>query len=176
MTEPAPDHIELTVRQMAELQEQHQRDATSLERCLGGLSTAMAMPLIPVILAGLIVLWMGYNALAPRMSWPAPDPAPFYYLATAASALALSTTVLILASQRRADIAATRRAQLTLQLAALSEQKVAKVIALLEEQRRQSPILPDRTDALAEAMAEPADPKLVLDRIVATHEDTEGGG
>ena len=57
---------------------------------------------------------------------------------------------------------------------ALSEQKIAKIIDLLEEQRRENPLLPTRDDQEASAMAQASDPDRVLDRIIETHEDEVG--
>ncbi len=74
-------------------------------------------------------------------------------------------TVLILTTQRREDQLAGYREQLTLELAILSEQKSAKIIALLEEMRRDSPTLRNRVDEEAAAMAIAADPQAVLDAI-----------
>jgi hypothetical protein len=56
-----------------------------------------------------------------------------------------------------------------LELGILSEQKTAKVIELLEESRRDSPLIPDRVDQEANAMAQPSDPQSVLDAIKETH-------
>ena len=78
---------------------------------------------------------------------------------------------MILATQAREEEAARHRSQLTLQLASLSEQKIAKVIALLEEQRRDSPQLASRHDREAEEMSKPVDPGHVLERIKDTHEE-----
>jgi uncharacterized membrane protein len=49
-------------------------------------------------------------------------------------------------------------------MALLTEQKTAKIIDLLEEFRRDSPVR-DRPDALAEAMAVPTNPTSVLNAI-----------
>ena len=57
------------------------------------------------------------------------------------------------------------REQLTLELAILGEQKSAKIIALLEEMRRDSPSLRNRVDEEAAAMSIAADPQAVLDAI-----------
>ena len=81
--------------------------------------------------------------------------------------------VLILATQRREYQLAQLREQLTLELAILSEQKTAKVIQLLEESRRDNPLIRDRVDQEAEAMAQPADPQSVLDAIKETHAEAE---
>lgn len=61
------------------------------------------------------------------------------------------------------------REQLNLELAILSERKTAKVIQLLEEFRRDSPLMRDRIDHQAESMARPSDPQTVLDAIKETH-------
>ena len=58
-----------------------------------------------------------------------------------------------------------RRELLNLELTILSEQKIAKVVALLEELRHDSPHLHNRIDELAEVMARPADPQSVIDAI-----------
>jgi uncharacterized membrane protein len=80
---------------------------------------------------------------------------------------------LILGAQRRADQLAQLREQLNLELAILSEQKKAKVIQLLEESHRDNPLIRNRVDEEAEAMAQPADPKSVLNAIKATHAEAE---
>ena len=79
--------------------------------------------------------------------------------------MALYVTLFILTTQRRDDELAGYREQLTLELAILSEQKSAKIIALLEEIRRDSPHLRNRLDEEADAMAVAADPQAVLDAI-----------
>ena len=56
---------------------------------------------------------------------------------------------------------ATRREQMTLELAILSEQKSAKIIALLEEFRRNDPNQGNDRDEVAEALAKAADAQVV---------------
>jgi uncharacterized membrane protein len=60
---------------------------------------------------------------------------------------------------RLEDQLAQLREQLNLELAILSEQKTAKVIELLEESRRDNPLIHNRVDQEADVMAKPADPK-----------------
>jgi uncharacterized membrane protein len=74
-------------------------------------------------------------------------------------------TIVILISQRRAEMLADRREQLMLQLAFLGDRKQAKVIALLEELRRDDPFIRNRTDREAAAMTESPSPTDVLDAI-----------
>jgi uncharacterized membrane protein len=60
-------------------------------------------------------------------------------------------------TQRRENEFACHHEQLTLELAILSEQKSAKIIALLEELRQDHPEIRNRVDNEAAAMSAPAD-------------------
>ena len=121
----------------------------------------------------LVIGWICLNLLAARVGSRPIDPPPFAGLAGAISVLNLYLVMLILASQRREDQLAERRDQLTLELAILGEQKTAKVIALLEEFRRDNPRTPDRVDPEATAMAQPADPSSLIAAIEETHAEAE---
>jgi uncharacterized membrane protein len=119
------------------------------------------------------VAWISLNLLAPALGYRPIDLPPFSWLASAVSLVSLYTVVLILATQRREDQLGRRRELLILELAILSEQKTAKVIELLEEVRRDNPFIRDRVDQEAEVMAQPADPKSVLNVIKETHAKEE---
>jgi uncharacterized membrane protein len=113
----------------------------------------------------IVIGWVGLNLLAAALGYRAVDPPPFSGLAGATSLTSLYLVVLILATQRREDQLAQHREQLILELALLGEQKTAKVIELLEEFRRDNPLIHNRIDQQADAMAQPADPQQVLDAI-----------
>jgi uncharacterized membrane protein len=114
---------------------------------------------------------------ARRRAWLSPyRSTPFSWLGGAVSLVSLYMVILILATQQREYQLAQLREQLTLELAILSEQKTAKVIQLLEESRRDNPLIRNRVDQEAEAMALPADPQSVLDAIKDTHADVEQTG
>ena len=86
-------------------------------------------------------------------------------MSDAVGLLSLFMVVLIIGAQRHEEQLAQRREMLLLELAVRSEQKIAKVIALIEESRRDNPLLPDRSDPGAETLAQPSDPGSVLDAI-----------
>ncbi len=81
------------------------------------------------------------------------------------SLASLYVVLLILITRRREYKLTKLLEQLSVELAMLSERKMAKVIQLLEESRRDNPLVHDRIDQEAEAMAQPADPRLVLEAI-----------
>jgi uncharacterized membrane protein len=132
-------------------------------------SLTWSPPILTIIAAG----WISLNLLAAAVSDRPIDPPPFSGLEVAVSLVSLYIVVLILATQRREYQLAQLREQLTLELAILSEQKTAKVIQLLEESRRDNPLIRDRVDQEAEAMAQPADPQSVLEAIKETHAEAE---
>ena len=98
------------------------------------------------------------------------DPPPFFWLQGAISMISLYVVALVLSTSRREDRLATTREQLNLELAILNDQKIAKIIALLEESRIDNPAIPDRVDPEAQDMAKPSDPHEVLAAI----KDVEG--
>ena len=114
---------------------------------------------------------MALNAIPFLLGYKVLDEPPFVWLQGAVGLGALYMTVLILTTQRRVDELAGYREQLTLELAILSEQKAAKIIQLLEEMRRDNPLIHNRVDQEAEALSTPADPQAVLDAIKETHEE-----
>ena len=161
-----PAHIEDTVGAIARLQAQHEGEATTLERLTETVTATLGTPGALLTLLLMATGWAGANLAGVWLGYRAPDPPPFSWLQDLLSLSALCVTVMILTTQRRADKLSSHREQLTLELAILGEQKTAKVIALLEEIRRDLPQLRNRADAEAADMAHPADPEAVLKAIV----------
>ena len=168
-----PAHIEDTIRSIAQLHAEHHQEATPLQRLIDRLTALAGRPSFISALTCVIVLWLGGNVLELGLGHAAIDPPPFAWLGGAVGLGALYIALLILTTQRRADKLAQHREQLTLELAILNEQKTAKVIALLEEMRRDNPNLRDRIDREAASMAIPADPQAVLEAIKTSHAEAE---
>lgn len=164
---PIPAHIEETVQAITRLEAEHARRATPGERLMERMTALIGRPRFLVWIVAGAIGWALANAAALQLAHGAPDPPPFYWLQGVASLSAFCVTVIILTTQRRADGLASLRAQLTLELAILGEQKTAKVIDLLEEHRRDNPLIADRHDPEASDMAKPADPDAVLEAIVS---------
>ena len=172
-----PAHIEDTIRAIADLHWEHHRKATPVQRTVARMTSAIGRPRFVGLLTLAILAWVGLNLILPALGRASLDPPPFAYMQDAGGILSLYITSLILITQRHDEQLAEHRAQLTLELAIVSEQKNAKIIALLEEMRRDHPHITDRVDDEAEAMARPTNPQAVLDAIKDTHGDllsTEG--
>ena len=165
-----PPHVEQSVASIAELHRSHFRKAGRAQRWVSAARAAVARPFTLALVAVAVFGWMGLNLLVTAEGQVAPDPYPFALLSLTVSTGGLLLAVMILIAQKHDDDLATLRDQLTLELSLLAEQKTAKVIALLEEFRRSAPDVEDRLDEIAEALAEPADPHVVVSAIEAAHE------
>ena len=86
---------------------------------------------------------------------------------------ALLTTTIVLITQTRQGKLAEQRAQLDLQVNLLAEQKTAKLIALLEELRRDLPEVHNRHDAEAAAMEQSTDPHAILAALETLQEPVQ---
>ncbi len=158
-----PPHIEQTVQAIANLHKAHERRATPLELFIDRLTAVVSRPAFIGALALTVVTWIAGNLLLLRLVGRSFDRPPFPWLQGAGEFGALIITTLILTSQRRKDELSELREQLTLELAIMTEQKGAKMIALLEEMRRDNPLLVNRVDTEAEEMSTAADPEAVLE-------------
>lgn len=175
-SEPAilPAHIEETVKAIAQLHADHELQATPYQRLLELVTARVSRPSFLGFVTLLVGGWLGGNIVVTALGRRAIDPPPFSFLQSLLSLAALYMTLIILSTQRRADKLAAARDQLTLELAILGEQKTAKVIALMEEARRDNPLLQNRHDEEAHEMGQAADPVAVLDAILESHAPEAG--
>jgi len=168
--EGPPEHIDQTVNAIAKLHADHHKRATPLQRIVDRMTGVVSHPSFIGAVTVAVIVWIAGNLLLERLIGWRPDGRAFPWLQGAGELAAIYITTLVLISQRRKDELSELREQLTLELATMTEQKIAKVIALLEEMRRDSPQLVDRVDHQAEAMATPADPEAVLEAFKESHE------
>jgi uncharacterized membrane protein len=167
-----PVHIEETIQSIAGLNAEHHANGTHHQRVVDRITSLLGRASFIATLTAFVVSWVSLNCLALALGYRAPDPPPFAWLAGASSLASLYLVILILTTQRGDDRLTQRRELLNLELTILSEQKIAKVVALLEELRHDSPHLHNRVDELAEVMARPADPQSVIDAIKESHSES----
>src|SRR5579862_1812378 len=82
------------------------------------------------------VAWITLNLIGPHAGFHSPDPPPFYWMQGTVSFVALLMTTVVLITQNRLGKTEEQRDQLELQINLLTEQRTAKIIALLEELRK----------------------------------------
>ena len=112
-----------------------------------------------------VIVWVLVNVFAAQLGWVEFDQPPFFWLQGIVSLAALLTTTVVVIKQNRMARIEELRAHLDLQVNLLTEQKTTKIIHLLEELRRDLPMVENRYDPEAEAFQETTDPHLVLDAL-----------
>jgi uncharacterized membrane protein len=137
-----PRHVEEAIKQIAAIHLTHQAESRPSERITDRAVSLIGTPTFFFSLFLMSSLWMLVNT-AGLTSFDTP---PFPMLELSCSVIAVLLAVLILAAQRRDDRLATRREQMTLQVGLLTEQKVSKLIELIEELRRDLPNVHNRVD------------------------------
>jgi len=160
MTDHGPaehDVTDVTTRLHAE----HRLETGRLQGAVDNLTAIVGWPGFVALASAAIVAWVACNLVSARPV----DPAPFVGMQAVLTGAAVLITSLILTTQRREDQLAGHRAQMILELSALNDQKISKIIALIEEGRRDNPQVKDRIDSEAAAMSTPADTRAVLEAI-----------
>jgi uncharacterized membrane protein len=171
---PMPEHVGQKIQSISELFANAERRVGRHQLAIERMTDAIGRPMTAYLLALAVVAWVLVNTLAPKLGmFAAFDPPPFGYLQAGASAAALLMTVTILTSQNRVAKLGQQRAQLDLQVNLIAEEKIAKVVALVEELRRDLPSVRNRRDSLADAMTEAVDLKAVASELDTIQ---QGGG
>jgi uncharacterized membrane protein len=157
-----PEHIDEAVRSVTQLHSDHHGRTSTPQHAVNRITAFIAKPVFVAILALSVSGWIGGNLLASMLGLQALDGPVFPWLLGAADLFSMFVVMLVLVAQKHEDELNAHRDTLTLELAILSEHKIAKVIELLEELRRDSPHVQDRVDRQADQMAQPADAASVL--------------
>jgi uncharacterized membrane protein len=165
--DPMPMHVGQKIQTIAELFARAERRVDRHQLAIERMIDRVGRPRTAYLLASLVILWMLANELVVRFGGSTVDPPPYAWLQLLTSIAALLMTVTILTTQNRVAKLARHRAQLDLQVNLIAEEKVAKLIALMEELRRDLPSVRDRKDSLADEMTEAVDLDAVSGEIEA---------
>ncbi|MGD0969631.1 MAG: DUF1003 domain-containing protein [Candidatus Aquilonibacter sp.] len=158
--------IEQTVRSLAELHAERERQLHPAQKRIEWLTARIGRPWFAYALISFIVLWV----VVDRSSGHPFNSGSFSLLQLILSIMSVLIAVSILITENRQGDIADQRAKVTLQIALINEQKTAKIIELLAQQRKDSPHLPDREDKVAEHMAEATDLRTAIEKL----EEAEG--
>ncbi len=153
-----------TVDTIAAIVARAEQRVTKHQRVIESLTGGIGRPVAFYVVLSLVVAWIGGNLVLEAVAHRSPlDQPPFFWLQGTVTLLSLVMTILILITANRQNRLAEERAHLDLQINLLTEQKVAKLIALVEELRRDLPMVRDRIDPEAESMQVAANPHEMLE-------------
>ena len=156
------EHVAHNIETIAHLQTETEGKVGRNQRTIETLTASIGQPWALNVILGSVTVWVTINLWGPRAGWPQLDPPPFSWMQGAMSLSALLVTTMVLTTQNQQAKRFSQRGNLELQVNLVAEQKIAKLIALLEELRRDLPSVRDRVDPVADAMAEPVDHQAVL--------------
>ncbi len=159
------DHVEQNIEGVVALQRREWDQASASQRRLERVSRLVGRP---VYLTGILIVsavWIGSNIASSYFGGHPFDPPPFYLLQGLMTLASLITTTIVLIAQNWQTKRELQHAHLDLQVNLLTEQKVTKLIHLMEELRRDLPMVRDRHDPQAAVMQEIADTGQVLSAI-----------
>ncbi len=164
LTAPLPDPIAQSIDAIISLHRQEAQDLPAHQKLLEQVSAFFGQPRFLYSLLAGFLCWISGSLLTQVSLVPSFLP-PFQWSQEGLDMAALLISTGVLVRQARQEKFAEQRSQLMLQLNLLSEQKLAKVIALLEELRTDLPNVINRPDLEAQAMQTAADPIEVLDAL-----------
>lgn len=145
---------------------------TSSQRRLEKIGSFVGRPAYVITLLSGIAIWIAANYMAALLSYSAFDPPPFSWLQGFMTLVALITATIVVVTQNRQAALDKQRAHLDLQVNILTEQKVTKLIHLIEELRLDLPMVRDRHDAVATAFQQRTDATQVLSALQNIETDT----
>ena len=165
---PVPEHVSINIDAIRSLRAKAGRSLRPDQRAIEALTDFVGQPRSMYALTLTVVLWVGYNVFAPRWQRAPFDSAPFFFLQGVIAFYAAIMSTMILVTQSRQRKEQEFNAHLELQVNLLAEQRTGKIVALLEELRRDLPNVRDRVDPVAEALQQVVPPDAVSSAIEQT--------
>ena len=173
------DQIGQNIEAVREYYTREEQKISRSQRILERISRFVGQPVFLGFILLFVALWMLANATLRQFGMAEFDPPPFFWLQGIVGLGALLTATVVLTKQNRLAKLAEQRELLDLKVTLLTEQKVAKLIDLLEELRRDLPNVRDRHDPEAAAMQQSMNPDRVLaalDEQLKSPEEAKGMG
>lgn len=164
-TAPLPEHIGQNIEAIVALHSKAEREVSKHQRIIEAIAAFFGQPKFLYGSIIIVSIWLLLNLVPGTVTISRFDPYPFEILQflLGLGSFLIATGVLI--KQYRQDKLAEQRLQLSLQLNLLSEQKIAKLIALVDELRQDLPDVQNRHDPEVKTMQQAADPQRVMEAL-----------
>jgi len=166
------DPLPNNVKTMLSLLARQKGERHPLQKFLESIGYSVEKPYFVVIIVAFAIMWILLNTQGKKFGLVSFDGPPFPWLQGIVSFGSLVTATIVVAKQNRAAADERRKTHLQLQLIMLTEQKAAKLIELVEELRRDLPMIESRHDPEAETLKNSPHAQTVLD-IIEKHLEEE---
>ncbi|TMC19342.1 MAG: DUF1003 domain-containing protein [Chloroflexi bacterium] len=156
------DPIGRSIEEIANLHVHMESKVDRHQRSIETITAFLGRPSFLYIILLFVACWILLNISLMLSGIRPVDPPPFTWLELIISISALLMTTVVLITQWRQNRATELRRHLDLQVNVLVEQKVTKLIELVEELRRDLPQIEDRHDPEVEALKQQVNPHEVV--------------
>jgi uncharacterized membrane protein len=178
-TESLPSSAKENLELLTRFQDGEEARISGIQLTIERISRFFGSPAYFAFSVAFIVLWIAVNTEGMHEHWRHVDVAPFFWLQGMMCANALLLTVAVLIRQDRMARMAEHRAHLDLQINLLTEQKVTKVLQIIDELRRDLTALRGRpheslrgrADEEVTEMSKPADTHALMHAIKEKQDD-----
>jgi uncharacterized membrane protein len=157
--------IERSIEDIANLHIHMESKVDRHQRSIESVTAFLGRPRVLYVILFFVALWILINISLMLSGIHPVDPPPFTWLELIISVSALLMTTVVLITQRRQNKATELRRHLDLQINVLVEQKVTKLIELVEELRRDLPQVENRHDPEVEALKQNVNPHEVVSSL-----------
>lgn len=161
---------------LAEIYEREEARVSGLQLSIERVSGFIGSPAYFACVVAFICVWIAANTWGARAGWTYYDEPPFFWLQGIVSSNALLLTIAVLIRQNRMAQLAQHRAHLDLQINLLTEQKVTKILQVIDDIRRELPMLRASEDREVSEMTKPADAGAILHAIKELDDDRSHRG
>jgi uncharacterized membrane protein len=165
LEEALSEPLAQNISDILKLEKKELERATGAQRYLEAVSRRLSQPAYLVGVLLFVGAWIAVNLASAAVGISPFDPPPFPWLENLLTLTALLTTTVVLIGQARQSTLAEQRAHLDLQINLLTEQKVTKVIHLLEELRTDLPGVRERHDPHVSQLKKPTDTAQVVSAL-----------
>jgi uncharacterized membrane protein len=156
------DQVSQNIGAVLDFYAREEQNISGSQRILERVSDFIGRPLFLGLILLFVLTWTTTTVLLRKAAIVDFDPPPFFWLQGIVSLGAFMVATVVLIKQNRFAKLAEQREHLDLKVTLLTEQKVAKLIELIEELRLDSPNIKNRPDAEAASLKQSMNPEQVL--------------
>jgi uncharacterized membrane protein len=174
--EQLPASTKENLQVLENFQDHEDEQVSGMQLAIERISAFFGSPTYFMFAVAFIVLWGILNLYGSRHGWQHVDEPPFFWLQGLVSSNALLLTVAVLIRQNRMSQVAEHRSHLDLQINLLTEQKVTKILQIVDELQREllGHRVPDRqVEEQVEEMTKPADAHVLMHAIKQKKDERE---
>jgi len=167
------DPINENIQTIVELHRRAENEVSKQQRTIEDITDFLGRPIFLFIILVFVSLWIIINTLLIKFGLSSFDPPPFIWLQGILSLGALLQAAMILITQNREDVMTERRTQLDLQVSLIIDQKMSKLLTMVDQLRQVHPDLEKGTDPEVEALKKTVDPHESVKALNQSFEEAE---